>query len=78
MHFVLGGAVQGGNLYGTPPVIADNGPDDVGRARLIPTTSVDQLAATLGSWMGLSDSQLMSTLPNLAHWNASQRRLGFL
>ncbi len=78
MHFVMGGAVQGGNLYGTPPVIADNGPDDVGRARLIPTTSVDQLAATLGSWMGLSDSQLMSTLPNLAHWNTSQRRLGFL
>jgi uncharacterized protein (DUF1501 family) len=78
MHFVMGGAVRGGRHYGTAPVIASNGPDDVGQGRLLPTTSVEQLAATLGGWFGLSDAQLLEVLPNLTNWNAAQRRLGFL
>lgn len=78
MHFVLGGAVQGGRFYGTPPVVADNGPDDVGQARLLPTLAVDQLAAALGRWMGLSDSQLLEVLPDLKNWNASQRVPGVM
>lgn len=80
MHFVLGGAVRGGRYYGTPPVIASagNGPDDVGQGRLLPTTSVDQFAATLGSWFGLSDATLLDVLPNLANYNASTRNLGFV
>jgi uncharacterized protein (DUF1501 family) len=45
-HFVLGGAVRGQQYYGTIPVWANNGPDDVGQGRLLPTTGVDQLAAT--------------------------------
>lgn len=78
MHFMMGGAVQGQRFYGTAPVIANNGPDDVGQGRLLPTTSVDQYAATLGRWMGVSDSDLLSILPNLANYNASARNLGFV
>ena len=78
MHFVLGGAVRGGRFYGTPPAVANNGPDDVGQGRLLPTTSVDQYAATLARWFGLSDAELLDVLPNLANWNASQRTLGFV
>ena len=78
MHFMLGGAVNGGRYYGTPPVVANDGPDDVGQGRLLPTTSVDQYAATMGSWLGISDTDLLTVLPNLAHWNASQRKLGFV
>ncbi len=78
MHFVLGGAVQGQRHYGTAPVIANNGPDDVGQGRLLPTTSVDQYAATLGRWFGLSDAQLLDVLPHLSHYNASARTLGFV
>jgi uncharacterized protein (DUF1501 family) len=78
MHFVLGGAVRGQRFYGAAPAVANNGPDDVGQGRLLPTTSVDQLAATLGSWFGVSDTDLLTVLPNLKNWNVGQRKLGFL
>lgn len=78
MHFVMGGAVNGGRYYGTAPVVANGGPDDVGQGRLLPTTSVEQLAATLGGWLGVSDSELLSLLPNLANYNSSVRKLGFV
>ncbi len=78
MHFMLGGAVHGGRYYGRPPAVANDGPDDVGQGRLLPSTSVEQYAATLGKWLGVSDSDLLSVLPNLAHYNASARNLGFV
>ena len=78
MHFMLGGAVNGGRFYGTAPAVANNGPDDVGQGRLLPSTSVDQYAATLGSWFGISNADLLTVLPNLANWNATQRNLGFV
>lgn len=77
-HFVMGGAVQGGRHVGISPLIAHDGADDVGQGRWVPSTSVDQLAATLGRWMGLSDSQLLEVLPRLSHWNPGQRVLGLL
>ena len=78
MHFVLGGAVNGQRFYGTPPVVASGGPDDVGQGRLLPTTSVEQLAATLGKWLGVTDSELLALLPNLTNYNSSVRNLGFV
>jgi len=78
MHFMLGGAVNGGRYYGNAPVVANNGPDDVGQGRLLPSTSVDQYAATLGKWFGISDTDLLTVLPNLSHWDASARNLGFV
>ena len=78
MHFMVGGAVNGQRYYGTAPVIANNGPDDVGQGRLLPTTSVDQYAATLGKWLGVSDTDLVSVLPNLANYNLGARNLGFV
>lgn len=78
MHFVLGGAVKGKQFYGTAPLVAVDSLDDVGQGRLLPSTAVDQYAATLASWLGLSDSQILEVLPNLAHFDASQRKLGFL
>ncbi len=78
MHFMLGGAVNGKRYYGTAPVVANGGPDDVGQGRLLPSTSVDQFAATMGKWLGVSDSELLALLPNLANYNASARNLGFV
>ena len=68
MHFMLGGAVKGQSFVGTPPVLGNNGPDDVGQGRLLPQLSVDQLAATLGNWFGVSAQDQLSVLPNLKNF----------
>lgn len=78
MHFIMGGAVNGRRFFGTPPVVADNGPDDVGQGRLLPTTSVDQYAATLGKWLGVSNTDLLTVLPNLQNYDVGVRNLEFV
>jgi len=78
MHFMLGGAVHGGRYFGVAPVVANNGPDDVGQGRMLPSTSVDQYAATLGKWFGISDTDLLTVLPNLVNYDAGARNLGFV
>lgn len=76
-QLVLGGAVAGGDFYGTYPTLALGGPDDAaGEGRWIPTTSVDQYAATLARWLGVAPSQLGSVFPNLGRFDAPD--LGFL
>ena len=75
-HLVLGGAVQGGDLYGTFPTLVVNGPDDTGEGRWIPTTSVDEYAATLATWFGVSASDLSTVLPNIGRFATSN--LGFM
>jgi uncharacterized protein (DUF1501 family) len=86
-HFVMGGAVRGGDLYGAFPVLAtknannnnfDGSPDQLGNGSLLPAVSVDQLAATLGLWFGLSATQIGGIFPNLTNFDASRRNLGFM
>jgi uncharacterized protein (DUF1501 family) len=74
-QFVLGGAVRGGRLFGTFPTLEVNGPDDTGRGRWIPTTSVDEFSATLASWFGVSMSDMPSVLPNIGRF--ANPNLGF-
>jgi uncharacterized protein (DUF1501 family) len=73
-HVVMGGAVRGRRLFGTPPVLGNNGPDDVGQGRLLPSTGVDQLGATLATWFGVSGTDLTTVLPQIA--NYSTRDIG--
>jgi uncharacterized protein (DUF1501 family) len=76
-HLVLGGAVQGGQIYGQFPTFELGGPDDTDvRGRWIPTTAIDQYGATLSSWFGVPASALAAVFPNLV--NFSTRNLGFL
>lgn len=77
-HFVMGGAVRGRSLYGAAPVLANNGPDDVGQGRLLPSLSVDQFGATLARWFGVGDGQMSTVLPNIPNYNASTWNLGFM
>ncbi len=75
-QLVVGGAVNGGDLYGSYPVLEIDGPEDVGGGRMIPSTSADQYAATLARWFGIPDIDLDVVAPNLA--NFAQRDLGFM
>jgi len=64
-HFVAGGAVRGGRILGRFPDLAFGSPDDIGSGRLLPSTAVAQLAASLGGWMGLNASEQALVLPGL-------------
>jgi uncharacterized protein (DUF1501 family) len=88
--FIMGGAVQGGQFYGSKrpdnsglpfgfPTLQLAGPDDTtsNRGQWIPTTSIDQYAATLAVWYGLdpvTDRALV--FPNLSKF--ATPNLGFL
>jgi uncharacterized protein (DUF1501 family) len=76
-HLIIGGAVKGGSFYGDYPQLIAGGPDDfTDEGRWIPTTSIDQYAATLAKWFGVADEKLVSVLPNLRNFAA--RTVGFL
>ena len=89
-QFVMGGAVKGKGFYGTPPPLSvgnTSAPEDqwhVGQGRLLPSTSVDQYAATMAKWFGVSDTELYEILPNLENFGERAGRsdypsdLGFL
>jgi uncharacterized protein (DUF1501 family) len=75
-HFVLGGAVKGGEIYGQVPVLQIDGPDDSGDGRWIPTLAVDEYSATLARWFGVSTGDLPTVLPNIGRF--ARTDLGFL
>jgi uncharacterized protein (DUF1501 family) len=80
-HLVMGGAVAGNTLFGTYPTLALGGPNDTDggtspRGRWIPTTSVEQYAATLATWYGLSPSDLPAVFPLIGRF--STPNLGFV
>jgi uncharacterized protein (DUF1501 family) len=70
-HFVVGGAVKGGDIYGDIPVAQLGHDQDAGNGRLIPTLSVEQFAEPLGRWFGLSQDELHAALPNLANFSTA-------
>jgi len=75
-HLIMGGAVNGGDIYGTIPLLELGAPEDTGRGRWIPTTSVDEYAATLATWFGVSASNLPVVLPNIGRFATTN--LGFM
>jgi uncharacterized protein (DUF1501 family) len=83
-HFVMGGAVLGGNFYGRPtangsifPTLVNSGPDDIStRGRFVPTVSVEMYAATMARWFGLSEAQLSLVFPFINNFSTSD--LGFM
>jgi uncharacterized protein (DUF1501 family) len=75
-HLVVGGAVQGGKMYGQFPNHTIGGPDDSGgQGTWIPTTSTEAYAATLGRWFGADDAVLAQVFPRLQYFNGN---VGFL
>ena len=89
-HLMVGGAVKGKAFYGTPPPVSVGGTAaasdqwHVGQGRLLPSTSVDQYAATLAKWFGVADAELAGILPNIRRFGSVASRpdyptnLGFM
>jgi uncharacterized protein (DUF1501 family) len=85
-HFIVGAAVQGAMFYGKPPPISvgnTSEPEDqwhVGQGRLLPSTSVDQYAATLAKWFGVTDAEMGAVMPHLSNFGGSAypKDLGFM
>ncbi len=76
-HIALGGAVKGGQIYGTFPDLTINGVNDIdGTGRYVPTTALSQYMATLASWFGVPSSALRGMFPGLS--NFSSANLGFV
>lgn len=89
-HFVFGGSVKGGDMYGRFP---DFSPFDQGayfsahlltNGVLLPSQSVDQVVYTLGKWMDVPESSLTGVgstagiAPNIRNFDVSTRNLGFM
>lgn len=80
-HIVMGGAVRGGDFYGTYPNLALDGPDDTdtgsnARGRWLPSTSSSQYGATLARWLGVSDADMPYVFPNIGQFATTD--LGFM
>ncbi|MBT8041606.1 MAG: DUF1501 domain-containing protein [Pontiella sp.] len=79
--FMLGGSVNGGAIYGEYPVLATGSNWDIGRGRLLPTTSVDEYCAELASWFGVPSAELGTIFPNCENFfdpSATPYPLGIL
>lgn len=83
-HLVIGGAVNGGNFYGSAtsngtifPTLVNGGPDDAEtRGRIIPSVAIEQYGATLARWFGLTNADIPLVFPNIANFSTSN--LGFM
>ena len=70
-HLVMGGAVNGNNLFGELPTFEIGGSDDTGdKGRVIPNLSINQYGALLGEWMGISESDLNEVFPDLENFGS--------
>ena len=85
---VMGGALNGGRMFGdfplslASPIHSDFGNLNLGRGRLIPTTSVDQMAAEMAMWFGVNHAaDLQTVLPNIEsfyQYDPNTPPLGFI
>jgi uncharacterized protein (DUF1501 family) len=71
-----GGSLRGRQVWGRYPLLELNGEQAVGRGRMVPTTSVNQMGAAMAQWMGVVPGDLPTIFPGLN--NFSPTRVGFL
>ena len=68
-HFIISGSANGGQIYGDYPILSTGGPNDLGRGRILPTTSVDAYMAELAGWFGVPQSEITTVIPNINNFN---------
>ena len=73
-HFIISGSgnINGGEIYGEYPDLAlNNSSTDIGRGRILPTTSVDSYMAELAYWYGVPNSEISTVIPNINNFSSS-------
>ena len=70
-HFIISGSANGGKIYGQYPSLEIGSGNDIGRGRLLPTTSIDQYMAEIVNWFGVPASELSTVIPNIDNFNTS-------
>lgn len=69
-QLIAGGGIRGGRILGSMPAMELGGSSDItGYGTWIPTTSVTQMTASIGSWMGLSSAQVATVFPDLSKFS---------
>lgn len=80
-HLVMGGAVNGGTMYGAYPTLHQNHPMDTGRGVFMPTTSTEEYFGELALWFGVAPRDLDQVLPNVRNFytpSADAAPLGYM
>lgn len=78
---VMGGQVNGGQIYGQYPSLYSGNPLEIYSGILLPTTAADEYFAELALWFGTSPGDLSTVLPNIGNFynpNSGSMPLGFL
>lgn len=81
---VMGGDVQGNQMYGNYPSLEIGGPQYIDGGVIAPTMATDSLFAELALWYGLTPSDLPTIFPNLGNFhnlatlNANNPPIGFI
>lgn len=70
-QLVMGGAVAGGEIHGSIPQLELGSEIDYGKGRIIPSLAVEQYAAPLAGWLGLSSNEVHEVLPRLNQFDNS-------
>ena len=72
-YFLAGGGVKGGQVLGAyPDDLTGGGSKNIGRGRLIPTTSWEAIWQVLSQWFGVEGARMDSVLPNRSNFDDSQ------
>lgn len=77
-HFVMGGAVNGGKLYGTAPDYSSlTNRQSFGGGILIPTTSLEQMFVPMARWFGVQETQIQDIFPHAKNFDLNHLRILF-
>ncbi|WP_028864377.1 DUF1501 domain-containing protein [Psychromonas aquimarina] len=75
-QIISGGAVNAASAYGNWPDLTLESEHNYNNGRIIPGTAADQVNASLCSWFGLDNAQILELFPNLNNFDSPY--LGFV
>ena len=68
--FIMGGAVNGGQVFGTYPDLDLNNNLELGGGVMLPTIATDQYFGDIASWFGVENSELLTLFPNIDNFDS--------